>query len=241
MNQAEAREILEKAEYWHYAFRFPWGETVPGKKGWKERVELRKKHLFTPLLEQNKGSFQGKRVLDLGCCQGYWSFESRKAGARSVLGIDSSEAFIMEARAVRTILGIDECSFSHAHLEEEAWWDLVGDPRDIVLMLGVFYHLTDPVHVLRKAMEMTEETLVIDGEVVVGDAPAFYLRKRTPGEPTTERSGMTSSLRSVGTVSAIVELLKDGGFKSIQVLSPAKDMPADYHAGTTVSIIASRA
>lgn len=240
MNQEEAKVILDKAQYWHYRFKFPWGETVPTRPGWAERVELRKKHFFAPLVKRYEGTLAGKRVLDLGCCQGYWSFAAQAAGAKLVRGLDSNLAFVQEAEAAAAILGMDRCFFGWAHLEEDSLTDWIDEGVDITLFLGTMYHLTDPIYVLRAAMASTKETILIDGEVVPGDAPTFHLRKRTPGEPTTINSGLTSDLRTIPTVSAIKELLLDGGFKKIDVLTPAADMPADYHAGTTASIIASR-
>lgn len=240
MTPEEARVILEKAEYWHYRFKFPWGETIPTRKGWAERVELRKKHFFLPLVKRYEGTLAGKRVLDLGCCQGYWSFAAQAAGAKLVRGLDSNIAFVQEAEAAALLLGMDRCFFGWTHLEDEPLDAWVDGGMDITLFLGTLYHLTDPIHVLRKAMANTRETIVIDGEVVPGDSPTFHLQKRTPGEPTTIRSGATSDLRTIPTVAAIRELLLDGGFKKINVLKPAADAPADYHAGTTASIIASR-
>jgi SAM-dependent methyltransferase len=240
LNQAEARQILEKAEYWHYRFKFPWGETVPGKPGWAVRREKRHQHFFLPLIEQYGGSFKGKHVLDLGCCQGYWSFESMKAGAENVTGLDSSLAFVQEAQAAALVLGIEGCTFTWAHLEENAWWEEIPGQREITLLLGTLFHLTDPIYVLRRAMRQTSETLVIDGEIAAGDDPRFHLRKRSPGEPTTLRSNITSDLRTVGTLSAITALLKDGGFPNVRVLTPSKEMPKDYREGATASIIATR-
>lgn len=240
MDLLGARAILEKAEYWHYAFPFPWGTTVPTKPGWTERVAKRRRHFFVPLLEAHGGSLQGKTVLDLACCQGYWSFESKKAGASSVVGVDSSEAFVREAQAAARVLDIPDCSFVRAHLEDDCWWSRVGAPRDITLMLGVLYHLADPAYALRRAMQLTKETIILDGEVVPGEAPSFHMRARTPSEPTTLRSNVSSSFRTIPTTSALVWLLKDGGFRTIRILTPSPEMPQDYHAGTTVSIIATK-
>lgn len=237
MTPEEARKILENAEYWHYRFSFPWGDTIPSRPGWADRVEKRKAHFFHALLNRFGGSLVGKSVLDLGCCQGFWSMEARKHGA-SVLGIDSSEAFIQEAEAAAYVLGIDGCTFIKAHLEDEDGW--TGATPHITLMLGINYHLNDLVHVLRNAMKITEEVLVLDGEVAIDDKPCLHLRARTKGEPTTIRSNITSELRTVPTTSALVLLLQDGGFKSVEILKPGPELPADYHAGTTVSIIASR-
>lgn len=238
MTKDEAREILEKAQYWHYAFKFPWGDTIPTRPGWAERVQKRRQYFFEPLLNRFGGSLVGKQVLDLGCCQGFWSMEAALSGASKVLGIDSSEAFVREAEAAAIVLGVDSCSFMTAQLEDEDGW--TGARPDITLMLGLHYHLTDPIHVLRNAMKITKEVLVLDGEVALDDKPCLHLRARTKGEPTTIRSNVTSDLRTVPTTSALVLILQDGGFKSVEILRPGPEMPPDYHAGTTVSIIASR-
>lgn len=236
----EARSILEQVEYWHYRFRFPWGETTPGKVGWAERVEKRRRHFFDPLLQLYGGSFKHKNVLDLGCCQGYWSLLSKNSRADSVLGIDASESFVREAKAIQAILGPGGCTFIKAHLEDDPWWDHVGHARDITLLLGTLFHLTDPAYVLRRAMRLTRETLVIDGEVLLGAEPRINLIQRTPGEPTTSRSSMSSDLRAVATPTVIEMILKDGGFRTIRRLEPSIEMPDDYKDGRTVSFIATR-
>lgn len=243
MTPEEARTIIDRAEYWHYRFKFPWGETTPGKPGWAERVEKRRAHFFGPLLDLYGGSLAGKRVLDLGCCQGYWSFLARRSGAESTLGVDASEAFIREAQAAQAVLGPEKgCSFTRAHLEDDSWWEEeVQEPREITLLLGTLFHLTDPVYVLRRAMRLTSETIVIDGEVAIGDEPRLHLRQRTLDEPTTVRSRMTSGIRTVATPAAIEWILRDGGFKTIRCLAPALGMPADYLDGRTMSFIATRA
>lgn len=239
MTPDQAREILQKAQYWHYAFKFPWGETVPTRPGWAERVEKRKRYFFQPLLDMYQGSLHGKLVYDLGCCQGYWSFAAKSAGALYCHGIDSSEAFVLEATAAKYVLGMGGCEFSKGNLEDPSCWKGL-EKKDITLLLGCLYHNTDPIYVLQKAMEMTKETIVIDGEVVPSRDMIWKTVKRTMGEPTTIRSGLSSNLRTIPSVNALIALLKDGGFKKILLLLPTPDMPPDYHAGTTASIIASR-
>jgi 2-polyprenyl-3-methyl-5-hydroxy-6-metoxy-1,4-benzoquinol methylase len=238
--QSEAIAILGDVKYWHYRFKFPWGETTPGKPGWGERVEKRREHFFGPLLDLYGGLLKGKHVLDLGCCQGYWSFLARRSGAESTLGIDGSEAFIREADAVQSILGPGGCFFMQANLEDDLWWKSVVGTREITLLLGTLFHLTDPVHVLRRAMSLTSETIVIDGEVLLEEAPRIELRDRTPGEPTTSGSGMTSDLRAVCSPATIEKVLRDGGFKTIRRLEPSPEMPQDYLDGRTASFLATR-
>lgn len=240
MDYEEARKVIDAAEYWHYRFALPWRTTVPNKPGWAERAEKRKGHFFDELRRIHGGTLVGKHVLDLGCCQGFWSFECRKSGAESTLGLDSSPHFVKEAEAVRTILNIERSVFMQANLEEDPFWEKVGQPREITLFLGILYHLSNPVNVLKRAMRLTKETIVIDGEVALGEAPTLHLRERTLTEPTTMRSFVSSGIRVVPTQSALVWILKDAGFKTIRVLEPGPHMPADYLGRTTASIIASR-
>lgn len=239
MDRGTAEQILRKVEYWHYPFDLPWGRSRAHKPGHDERHLLRRQHFFKPLLDLYGGSLEGLSVLDLGCCQGFWSFECVKAGSSSVLGLDSSEAFIQQAVALKTIFDLSGCEFRKSHLEDESWWDQAG-LRAVTLFLGLFYHLSDPILVLRKAMKLTLDTIIVDTEVAAGDTACLFLRDRDSGEPTTCKSNLTSSIRVVPTLAALIVLLKGGGFRTIQVLSPEPGMPEDYLNGSRVSIIARR-
>jgi tRNA (mo5U34)-methyltransferase len=233
----EARKIIDSAKYWHYNFKLPWKEVVATRAGWNERLLKRKAHFFPALLKTCGGDLRGKDVLDLGCCQGFWSFECQTAGALHAKGVDSSPDFVAQANALKTVFDMSRCSFSVFNLEES--WQKIH-PMDVVLLLGTLYHTSDPIYVLTKAMDRTKMHLLIDGEVASGEAPALYLWPRTPGEPTTVNSKLRTSYRSIPTLSAILMILRDGGFKSIEVLPAGPDTPEDYRLGKTVSILASR-
>src|SRR4051812_37426244 len=94
-DQAEAEATLRSLTYWHYPVVLPW-ETVPlGKADLPSHWhDARRQHFFVPLLDRLGGSLAGRRVLDLGCCQGFWRFEAARAGASACLGFDSSPAFV---------------------------------------------------------------------------------------------------------------------------------------------------
>jgi SAM-dependent methyltransferase len=240
MTKEEAEDTLRRVNYWHYPFDLPWATTVPGKPGVDpERHLLRKKHFFDRLVSRYLGSLGGKTVLDLGCCQGYWSFHASRAGAVRSLGIDSSETFVREAGAIATVLGIDNCQFRCRLLESEPWWEEQPE-SDITLMLGLFYHLVDPIFVLRKAASLTLETLVVDTEVVPGEGSFLDVVTRNPAEPTTCGSNLVSKLRLVPTKGALLSLISDAGFGQIECLDPDPRMPAEYLSGHRISVIARR-
>lgn len=181
----------------------------------------------------------GKRVLDLGCCQGFWTLEAAQAGAGFCLGLDSSEAFIREARALRTVFGADACEFRQAHLEEDLWWQDL-EPFDVTLFLGLFYHLADPISVMRRAMALTGETMIVDTVVQQRDEPLLLLVPRNLDEPSTKNSGLSTGIRVQPTPAALVALLEDGGFTSVEVLPNRGPLPRDYESGRRVSVIGRR-
>jgi tRNA (mo5U34)-methyltransferase len=240
MTIEDADTLLRQVKYWHYPFDLPWGTTVPSRPGVDpERHLKRKKHFFDRLVSRYAGSLEGKTVLDLGCCQGFWSFHASRAGADRCVGIDSSEAFVSEAQAIALLLGMDNCEFRCRLLETAPWWE-EQSRSEITLMLGVFYHLVDPIFVLRKAASLTSETLVVDTAILPGEGALLGLLPRNPEEPTTCGSNLVSRLRVFPTKEALVSLIADAGFDQIECLDPNPAMPPEYLNGHRVSVIARR-
>src|SRR5690242_3676365 len=49
----------------------------------------------------------GKTVLDVGCNAGFFSLEMKRRGAARVLGIDSDERYLAQARLASEVSGLD--------------------------------------------------------------------------------------------------------------------------------------
>lgn len=239
MDRIESERVIRDVEYWHYPFDLPSGMTRPSRPGVDpERHFRRKRHFFDPMVDLYGGSLSGKSVLDLGCCQGFWSMNASRAGAEC-LGIDSSPSFVSEATAVAEILNIKNCQFRCVHLENDAWFTGLS-PSNITFFLGLFYHLADPIFVFRKAANLTLETMIVDTESVPGDGSYLRIVQRDPEEFTTRKSNVTTAIRVVPTMQAVYDLLADAGFTDIRYLPPNADMPVDYLSGVRVSFIARR-
>jgi tRNA (mo5U34)-methyltransferase len=83
----------------------------------------------------------GMRVLDIGCAEGFFSFEAEKRGAREVIGIDSFPESIRRFNIVKYARQSNASAFLMNVYDLE--------PRrlgtfDLVLFYGVFYHLKHP-------------------------------------------------------------------------------------------------
>jgi tRNA (mo5U34)-methyltransferase len=83
----------------------------------------------------------GKSVLDIGCNAGFYSMEMKRRGADRVLGIDSDDDYLAQARFAAEINEL-EIEFRRMNVYDVPQ---LGEKFDVVLFMGVFYHLRHPL------------------------------------------------------------------------------------------------
>ena len=83
----------------------------------------------------------GRTVLDIGCNAGFYAIEMKRRGAERVVGIDEDERYLAQARLACEVTGCE------VELRRLSVYDvaLLGERFDIVLFLGVLYHLRHPL------------------------------------------------------------------------------------------------
>jgi tRNA (mo5U34)-methyltransferase len=83
----------------------------------------------------------GKSVLDIGCNAGFYSMEMKRRGAARVLGLDSDEDYLEQARFAADVNRLD------IEFQRLSVYDVgaIGEAFDFVLFLGVLYHLRHPL------------------------------------------------------------------------------------------------
>jgi tRNA (mo5U34)-methyltransferase len=87
----------------------------------------------------------GKSVLDIGCNAGFYSIEMKRRGAERVLGIDSDERYLEQARLASEVLGFNDIEFAKLDVYDVG---ALGERFDLVIFMGVLYHLRHPLLVL---------------------------------------------------------------------------------------------
>jgi tRNA (mo5U34)-methyltransferase len=83
----------------------------------------------------------GKSVLDIGCNGGFYSIEMKRRGARRVVGIDHDPDYLAQARFAADMLRLD-LEFRQLSVFEVA---RLGERFDLVIFMGVLYHLRHPL------------------------------------------------------------------------------------------------
>jgi len=84
---------------------------------------------------------RGMSVLDIGCNAGFFSLELKRRGAERVLGVDSDERYLAQARLASEVLELP------IELRQLSVYELpqLREKFDWVLFTGVFYHLRYPL------------------------------------------------------------------------------------------------
>lgn len=99
----------------------------------------------------------GKSVLDIGCNGGFYSIQMKRRGAAQVLGIDSDGEYLEQARFAAAVADLD-ISF-----EQLSVYDVgsLGQRFDIVLFMGVLYHLRHPLLALDLIREHVARDMLV--------------------------------------------------------------------------------
>jgi tRNA (mo5U34)-methyltransferase len=115
----------------------------------------------------------GKSVLDIGCNAGFYSIAMKKRGAARVLGIDFDEAYLAQARFAAEIA---DCEIEFRELSV---YDVgaLGETFDIVLFMGVLYHLRHPLLALDLIRQHVASDLMVFQSMQRGSSEALPLEE----------------------------------------------------------------
>jgi len=156
LTATEIRELVGSVRHWHHVMRFPEGVVTPGAYDPRElfgRLEL--------------PDLQGKRVLDVGTRDGFFAFECERQGAE-VVALDHADMDLTGFGVAKRIYG------SRVEYVQANVYDLSPDHLgtfDVVLFLGVLYHLRHPLLALDRLRALCRELLIV--ESLVCDARVF--------------------------------------------------------------------
>jgi tRNA (mo5U34)-methyltransferase len=214
MTDDEIRAKIESFPVWHYRFDLRGHRTPIFDPGHVNRHAQREAYFFRPLVDLCGGSLRGRRVLDLGCNAGYWSLLAAEAGCDFVLGIDGRPEHVDQSNFVFEVKGIDRSryEFRAADIYDALGRDL--GRFDVVLCLGLLYHVSEPMRLLDLISRVNDDLLVIDTALSPMLGSVLEVRSESVESP---RNALDRSLVLVPTREAVRAMVRQFGY---QVESP---------------------
>lgn len=158
----------------------------------------------------SKLDLRGKTVLDIGAWNGGFSVEAYRRGAASVTALDfwSRPGWEVGRASFEFVSRMTGYRFDMIDIDlDTPCLDLSRIGRyDVVLFLGVFYHLIDPIAILQQISQLVGEALVVETHIehFSPDRPAmmFYPGTELDDDPTNwwgpNRACVTELLKLVG-------------------------------------------
>lgn len=218
MQQAEIRERIDSFPHWHYQFDLGGHLTPVHDKNLPNRHAQRRRHFFDPVVDLLGGSLEGRRVLDLGSNAGYWSLAAVEAGCDYVLGIEGRQMHVDQANFVFDAQGVDAARYDFV-LDDVLDADVGGYGHfDVVLCLGILYHVGKPVELMERIAAVSSDVLVIDSSL--SKAPGSVLELRWEDtEPTSYVHAVGRGLVMRPTKAAVCDLAEEFGY-GVAVLAP---------------------
>jgi SAM-dependent methyltransferase len=198
MDETQIRAALARYEFYHV---IPVTDTV-ATPGWDHPQVRRIQDLILRGLDAL--DLRGKRVLDVGCRDGLFSFAAERRGAAEVIGIDND----LSRGATEFLIPYFR---SRVEMHELNLYELTPEhfgKFDVVLCPGVLYHLRHPFWGLKRLHDVLVPggALLLETAVWLDDNERAVLYcpvgPDSPYEPTScaffNRKGLCDTLRSLG-------------------------------------------
>ncbi|WP_407179038.1 TIGR04290 family methyltransferase [Bradyrhizobium sp. STM 3562] len=109
---------------------------------------------FSTVIPEN---LEGKSVLDIGCNAGFYAMEMKRRGAARVLGLDTDEEYLAQARFAAEVKGLK------IEFRKLSAYDVgsLGERFDLVIFMGLLYHLRHPLLALDLIQEHVARDLLL--------------------------------------------------------------------------------
>ncbi|KAA0581919.1 TIGR04290 family methyltransferase [Azospirillum sp. B21] len=114
----------------------------------------------------------GRTVLDIGCNGGFYSIEMKRRGADRVVAIDFDDRYLAQAKFAAEVTGQD-IEFHKMSVYDVA---KLGESFDVVLFMGVLYHLRHPLLALDLIHDHVAKDLMIFQSMQRGSAEVAPVR-----------------------------------------------------------------
>src|SRR5579863_2066229 len=196
---------LARLGYYH-SIELPDGRIIPG----FQSIETQRSRIAQFPIPQD---LRGKRVLDIGAWDGWFSFEMERRGA-TVVAVDSArqETFFEAKKMLNSKVEYVVEDVCYLTPREIGYFD-------IVLFFGVLYHLKHPLLALERLCELCTDTLCMD-TLVIDEPPTPEARPILEFYENTELGGQFDNWCAPNT-SCLLAFTRTAGFVNPRLITVA--------------------
>lgn len=168
MSSADIKQRIEQLGPWFHNIELRGIPTAPDHfLGNYPRTKWRKFEHAIP------ADLTGKSVLDIGCNAGFYSIEMKRRGASRVLGLDFDDAYLEQARFAAELAETD------IEFRKLSVYDVgaLGERFDVVIFMGVLYHLRHPLLALDLIRDHVAGDMLIFQSMQRGSQEVFPVKE----------------------------------------------------------------
>jgi len=167
------------------------------------------------------GDLEERRVVDIGCNNGYYLFRMLPGRPRFLLGLDPSIRCYYQFELFRRLIRNEQMEYLLFGIDEA---QLFPNAFDLALCMGVIYHRRDPYTACQYLYQCLKPAgrLLFESIVIPGDKPVALTPK--------DRYAQMRNVWFVPTVSCMENWLTRAGFKNCEVIDISPTTPAEQRS-----------
>jgi tRNA (mo5U34)-methyltransferase len=241
------RQELSTDPAWMYRFSLSDGSATPLLHPELPSVHQTRAELMEPVVREALGrSGKEAAALDIACSEGWFAHRLLEWGAKQAHGVDVREVNIRRAELIRDHYGIEPDRLTFEVADALALGPETTGAFDVVLMVGLIYHLENPIGALRIARSLTRGACVVESQVTEQSSPiesgigvtdqyeqleASWGAKFEPAQgahPIASHGGVISL---VPNFAALMQAMEVAGFRGVRALDAPPGLNEQYVHG----------
>ena len=159
------------------------------------------------------GEMRGRKILDLGCGNGYYMYRAAAHQPAAVLGMDPSVQFYYMFELMQRYLRLENLQYERLGLQHLHLFDQVFD---IAMCMGILYHHRNPIDILRNLRQTIRVGgfAIIECQTIPGDGTIALFPE--------DRYAKARNVYFMPTADCLINWVRRAGFKEVELVSHTK-------------------
>lgn len=170
-------------------------------------------HLKWDRIVEALGDLRSRRILDVGCGNGYYMFRAAHFEPETVYGVDPSVPFYLSFEMMQRYLQNPKLQYDMLGVED---LDVFDRTFDVALCMGIVYHHRSPIPILKRLLKTLRVGghAIIESQTIPGDESYALFPK--------ERYAKARNVYFMPTKDCLINWAHRAGFKNVELVDHTK-------------------